>query len=94
MRTLAACALTLASASYATQCAAESAATDDDRCRSYGFIPGSDGYAQCRMQVDVQRQQACQAAQKTQIQGPAVSPFQAVGQTLHAAKIAVEGFPS
>ena len=30
---------------------------DDQRCQSYGFRPGSQGYAQCRMTLDIQRQQ-------------------------------------
>jgi hypothetical protein len=30
---------------------------DDQRCQSYGFRPGSQGYAQCRMTLDIQRHQ-------------------------------------
>jgi hypothetical protein len=30
---------------------------DDQRCQSYGFHHGSQGYAQCRMTLDLQRQQ-------------------------------------
>ena len=42
--------------------AAQVAAIDDNKCQSYGFAPGSEGYAQCRMTMDVQRQQARAAA--------------------------------
>jgi hypothetical protein len=38
--------------------AAQLAAGDDSKCKSYGFTLGSPGYAQCRMSLDVQRQQA------------------------------------
>jgi hypothetical protein len=37
-------------------------ATDDQQCHSYGFVAGSQGYAQCRMSLDMQRQQARIAA--------------------------------
>jgi hypothetical protein len=30
---------------------------DDQRCQSYGFRPSSQGYAQCSMTLDIQRQQ-------------------------------------
>ena len=32
------------------------------KCRSYGFQPGSDGYGQCRMNLDNQRAQMAAAA--------------------------------
>jgi hypothetical protein len=38
--------------------AAQLAAGDDSKCKSYGFTSGSPGYAQCRMNLDLQRQQA------------------------------------
>jgi hypothetical protein len=69
----------------ASQRAAERAATDADKCSSYGFKPGSDAYAQCRMTLDIQRQQACQAAQNNKAEGPAVSGLEAVGHTLNVA---------
>jgi len=34
------------------------AARDDTRCQSYGFSPGNQAYAQCRMNLDVARLQA------------------------------------
>jgi hypothetical protein len=37
-------------------CAAQRAARDDSKCQGYGFKPGSEGYAQCRMTRDVERQ--------------------------------------
>jgi hypothetical protein len=82
----------LASCASHTERATARATTDDDKCRSYGFIAGSDGYAQCRMAMDIQRQQACQAAQNNvqaaqnrMAQEPAVSPFEAVGPMLGVA---------
>jgi hypothetical protein len=33
-------------------------AIDDQQCHSYGFAGGTQGYAQCRMNLDMQRQQA------------------------------------
>lgn len=38
------------------------AARDDDKCRSYGLAPGDQGYAQCRMNLDMLRLQARQQA--------------------------------
>ena len=38
------------------------AVVDDSKCQSYGFSPGSEGYAQCRMSQDAARQQARVAA--------------------------------
>ena len=37
-------------------------AADEQQCRSYGFVAGTQGYAQCRMGLDTQRQQARNAA--------------------------------
>lgn len=34
---------------------ADLALADNNRCIGYGFKPGTDAYAQCRMQVDQQR---------------------------------------
>jgi expansin (peptidoglycan-binding protein) len=50
----------IASAALLASCAssAELAAADDSKCQSYGFALGSEGYAQCRMTMDTQRQQA------------------------------------
>jgi len=54
------------------------AAADDARCTSYGFRPGTDAYANCRMQADMQRQAQRQAAVSSlsniQIRPPGVSP--------------------
>jgi hypothetical protein len=41
---------------------AQLAARDDARCQSYGFSPGKEGYAQCRMNLDMLRLQARQQA--------------------------------
>jgi hypothetical protein len=30
-------------------------ASDNSRCQSYGFTPGTDAFAQCRMNIDLQR---------------------------------------
>ncbi|WP_293678343.1 hypothetical protein [uncultured Phenylobacterium sp.] len=38
--------------------AEEIAASDDYRCQDYGYSRGTEGYAQCRMQIDQQRAQA------------------------------------
>jgi hypothetical protein len=38
--------------------AAELAAADDNTCRGYGFIVGTDQYAQCRERQDVARKKA------------------------------------
>jgi hypothetical protein len=38
--------------------AAELAAADDNTCRGYGFIAGTDQYAQCRERQDIARKQA------------------------------------
>jgi hypothetical protein len=38
--------------------AAELAAADDNTCRGYGYIVGTDQYAQCRERQDLARQQA------------------------------------
>lgn len=35
---------------------------DDAKCRGYGFQPGTDGYAQCRMAQDTSRQRRRQQA--------------------------------
>lgn len=51
------------------------ATIDADKCKSYGFTPGTDQYAQCRMSLDISRQQACSAAMNAKEEGPAVSPF-------------------
>ncbi len=95
MRILALCALALAvtaCANLKAERGAERAAADDQKCQSYGFIPGNDGYAQCRMTMDTQRQQAClaaqnnaQAAQNRMAQEPAVSPLEAAGPMLGVA---------
>ena len=37
-------------------CAAQIAARDDLRCRSYGAQPGSEMYGNCRMQLEANRQ--------------------------------------
>jgi hypothetical protein len=94
MHILPVCTLALASilASCSSERASQRAIADADKCASYGFVPGSDGYAQCRMTMDIQRQQACQAAQNNvqaaqnrMAQEPAVSPFEAVGPALGVA---------
>ena len=41
---------------------AEQLAGDDQQCHAYGFTSGSQGYAQCRMNLDMQRRQARIAA--------------------------------
>lgn len=67
MRIIAACTLALAVAGCAAyqqrqleqaqaQAAAQ-AASDDAQCQSYGAIPGSPVYVQCRMNLDNQRAQ-------------------------------------
>jgi hypothetical protein len=43
------------------------AANDDARCQSFGFQPASDGYAQCRMNMDNQRH-----AEDMQLRGMAI----------------------
>jgi hypothetical protein len=40
----------------------ELAREDHDRCTGYGFQPGSETYAQCRMTLDTNRQASEQAA--------------------------------
>lgn len=40
---------------------AEQRALDEGRCRSYGFRPGSDPYANCLMEVDLDRSAARRA---------------------------------
>jgi hypothetical protein len=37
--------------------AKDTATIDDARCQSYGFQPGSPGYAQCRKDIDGERRQ-------------------------------------
>ena len=37
-------------------------ASDDAQCRSYGVMPGSPGYVQCRMNLDNQHAEAAQQA--------------------------------
>jgi hypothetical protein len=56
--------LLIATAVTLTGCAnaGQLAANDDDKCQSYGFAPGTQGYAQCRMSMDASRQQAASAA--------------------------------
>ncbi len=36
---------------------AERIAADNQQCLSYGFTMGTDAFAQCRLQLDLQRQQ-------------------------------------
>ena len=36
------------------------AANDEAKCQSFGFRPGSDSYAQCRMNLDSQRNAAAE----------------------------------
>jgi hypothetical protein len=83
VRIVAACSLALMLASCASR--PPVAAIDDDKCKNYGFAPGSDAYAQCRMSLDVSRQQACSAAMNAKPEGPAVSPFQGVAGVLNTA---------
>lgn len=45
-------------ASMSGPTAEEIAAADDYKCQDYGYKRGTDGYAQCRMQMDQQRAQA------------------------------------
>jgi len=87
VRIIFALAIAFTSAVLLASCASRvpAAAIDDDKCRSYGFVPGSDGYAQCRMSMDISRQQACSAAMNAKEEGPAVSPFAVVGSALNTA---------
>lgn len=39
------------------------AASDDAQCRAYGVMPGSRGYAQCRMNLEHQHSEAFQQQQ-------------------------------
>ncbi|PWB81769.1 MAG: hypothetical protein C3F11_14270 [Methylocystaceae bacterium] len=39
----------------ATTSPAERRAADDLRCRSYGFRPGTDAFAKCRLDIDLDR---------------------------------------
>ena len=39
----------------AEEAAKETGTIDDARCQSYGFPPGSPGYAQCRKDIDNER---------------------------------------
>lgn len=50
--------LVLFTAVYLCACAADRTqltAADSNRCESYGFKPGTDSFAQCMMQADIQR---------------------------------------
>jgi hypothetical protein len=53
-----ACAFALAGCASAEQLAA----ADDHKCRDYGFVRGDQGYANCRMKMDADRQQRRTAA--------------------------------
>jgi hypothetical protein len=37
--------------------AKDTSTIDDARCQSFGFQPGSPGYAQCRKNIDSERKQ-------------------------------------
>jgi hypothetical protein len=49
-------------AEYQAERAAEASVADDARCGSYGARPGSGAYAQCRMNLDNQRETNRRAA--------------------------------
>ena len=67
IRTTLALALALSAASCAT-----SQQKETDRCREYGFKPGSDSYAQCRMNIDM----AARNAPRKPLFGPMVNPLE------------------
>lgn len=52
----------------------QTAAVDNDRCASYGFTPGTDAYAQCRMQLDSDRRTRRRAAIDSIGSTPMVAP--------------------
>jgi hypothetical protein len=87
VRIVAACILAFTLAAPLASCASPAPVTaiDDDKCKSYGFTPGTDPYAQCRMSLDVSRQQACSAAMNAKLDGPAVSPFQGAAGMMNTA---------
>ena len=41
----------------ACESADERIAADNQQCQSYGFTMGTDAFAQCRLQLDIQRNQ-------------------------------------
>ena len=41
----------------------------DNRCRSYGFQPGTEGYANCRMQLDLESARAARGGPDLSQQG-------------------------
>jgi hypothetical protein len=50
--------IAIAAALAGCMTAEERYAADDQQCQSYGFKPGTEGYAQCRMNLDLRRRQA------------------------------------
>ena len=64
MASMVLCCLAVVSASMLGGCttAVQQAAIDEQQCQSYGFVSGTQTFAQCRMTLDVQRQQARMAA--------------------------------
>lgn len=63
-----------------TGCASQQqiAANDDATCQSYGAVPGSNAYIQCRMQRDGIRQQGAEARRTAILSEPMVplTPYQ------------------
>ena len=65
---LAGCANSEAAKRAAAQAAFQAEINDDAECQSYGAKPDSDGYAQCRLAIDVRKANAEAAAQAAQHQ--------------------------
>ncbi len=53
---------------------AEQRVFDEQRCRSYGFRPGSDGFATCLMEVDLDRSATSRARLESSFYGPYWGP--------------------
>ena len=64
MRMILALGFSVLALSGCAEIAAKTEAQQDGQCRSYGFVPGTDGYANCRMRVAemFQRQMQMNAA--------------------------------
>lgn len=69
-------ALGLAAALGGCMTAAEQRAFDEQRCRSYGFRAGTDGFANCLLEVDLDRSASRRARLETSgFYGPYWGPW-------------------
>src|SRR5262245_42872165 len=83
MRTIALVAMLLVGG--CAELARQEMAAKDGQCRSYGYQPGTGGYANCRMALDFQQQQASAQAAR--------NAAAAIAQGSAAQAQAYQGFP-